>query len=86
MIGHTKVLGPLAGLADGFRAELDRLGYTPASREYKLVELARLSVWLEERALDASDICSARLEEFFADLAARSTRAPTLVAMRPLLA
>jgi len=29
MIGHTKVPGPLAVLADGFRAELERLGYTP---------------------------------------------------------
>ncbi|MGH9092464.1 MAG: tyrosine-type recombinase/integrase [Acidimicrobiales bacterium] len=86
MIGHTKVLGPLAELADGFRAELDRLGYTPASREYKLAELGRLSVWLDANGLATSDICSARLEEFFADLAARSTRAPTLAAMRPLLA
>ena len=85
MIGHTKVTGPLAGLADGFRAELDRLGYAPASREDKLAELARLSDWLEGRGLGTRDICSARLEEFFADLAARSKRAPTLVAMRPLL-
>src|SRR6266508_4665648 len=86
MIGHTKVSGPLAVLADGFRAELDRLGYTPSSREFKLAEVARLSAWLERRGLGAGDICSARLEEFLADLAARSGRAPTLVAMRPLLA
>lgn len=86
MIGHTKVSGPLAVLADGFRAELERLGYTPSSREFKLAEVARLSAWLQTRGLGASDICSARLEEFLADLAARSRRAPTLVAMRPLLA
>lgn len=86
MIGHTKVAGPLSVLADGFRAELDRLGYTPSSREFKLAEVARLSAWLERRGLAARDICSARLEEFLADLAGRPGRAPTLVAMRPLLA
>lgn len=85
MVGHTKVSGPLAVLADGFRTELDRLGYTPSSREFKLAELARLSAWLERRGLGVSDICLTRLEEFLADLAARSPRAPTLVAMRPLL-
>lgn len=86
MVGYTKVPGPLAVLADGFRTELDRLGYTPSSREFKLAEVARLSAWLDGRGLDARDICSARLEEFRADLAARSGRAPALVAMRPLLA
>ena len=85
MIGHTKVSGPLAVLADGFRAELDRLGYRPSSWEFKLAEVARLSAWLERQGLGASDICSARLEEFLADLAARSKRAPTAVAMRPVL-
>src|SRR2546430_12596904 len=86
MIGHKKVRGPLAGLADGFRVELDRLGYTPSSREFKLAEMAKLSAWLESRGLDAGDICRARIEEFLSDLAARPGRAPTLVAMRPLLA
>src|SRR6266508_5165686 len=86
MIGHTKVSGPLAVLADGFRTELDRVGYTPSSREFKLAEVARLSAWLERRGLGARDICSARLEEFLGDLAAAgSGRSPTLVAMRPLL-
>jgi len=86
MIGDTKVSGPLAALADGFRTELDSLGYTPSSREFKLAEMARLSAWMEKRGLGARDVCSARLEEFLAELAAQSVRAPTLVAMRPLLA
>jgi integrase/recombinase XerD len=86
MIGHKKVPGPLAVFADGFRAELDRLGYTPSSREYKLAEVAKLSAWLEDQGLGAGDICPARVEEFLSDLAARPGRAPTLVAMRPLLA
>ena len=86
MIGHTKVPGPLAVLADGFRAELERLGYTPSSREFKLAEVAKLSAWLESRGLGAGDICPARVAEFLSDLAARPGRAPTLAAMRPLLA
>ncbi len=86
MIGHKKVPGPLAVLADGFRAELDRLGYTPSSREFKLAEVAKLSAWLESRGLGVGDICRARIEEFLCDLAAWPGRAPTLVAMRPLLA
>jgi len=86
MIGHTKVSGPLAVFADGFRAELERLGYTRSSRENKLAELARLSAWLDEHGLGVGDICSARLQEFLADLAAQSGRVLTLVAMRPLLA
>jgi integrase/recombinase XerD len=85
MVGHTKVSGPMAVLADGFRAELERLGYTPSSREFKLAEVAKLSAWLESRGLGAGDICPARIEEFLSDLAARPGRAPTLVAMRPLL-
>lgn len=86
MIGRKKVPGPLAVLADGFRAELDRLGYTPSSREFKLAEVAKLSAWLESRGLGAGDICRARIEEFLSDLAAGPGRVPTLVAMRPLLA
>jgi site-specific recombinase XerD len=86
MIGHTKVSGPLAVLGEGFRTELERLGYTRSSREYKLAEVARLSTWLEERGLGVGDICPARLQEFFVALAAQSGRSPTLAAMRPLLA
>lgn len=62
MVGHTKVSGPMAVLADGFRAELERLGYTPSSREFKLAEVAKLSAWLESRGLGVGSICRARIE------------------------
>jgi site-specific recombinase XerD len=48
--------------------------------------VAKLSAWLESRGLGAGDICPARVAEFLSDLAARPGRAPTLAAMRPLLA
>lgn len=43
----ARVSGPLAPFAEGFRAELDQLGYTPASREYKVNQMAGLSRWLD---------------------------------------
>jgi integrase/recombinase XerD len=86
MIARTAVHGPLAGLADGFRAELDRLGYTPSSREFKLGEVARLSGWLGRQGLRVGDISPARVEEFLTDPVVWAHRAPKQVAMRPLLA
>jgi hypothetical protein len=44
-VSVARVSGPLAPFADGFRAELDRLGYTPASREYKVNQMAGLRRW-----------------------------------------
>ncbi len=40
------VIGPLAEHADGFRAELARLGYTPLSAASQLRLAAHLSRWL----------------------------------------
>ncbi len=84
-VQRKRVRGPLAPFADGFRAELDRLGYTPLSREYKLGQVARLSRWLDMQGLDAGDVDSARVQEFLAGLGTPFRRPPTLRAMRPLL-
>src|SRR3989442_1756742 len=84
-ISRTRVCGPLAPLADGFRAELDRLGYTPKSREYKVRQMAALSCWLEGRGLGAGDVDAARVGAFLPKLATEHKRPPTLKAMRPLL-
>lgn len=84
-VPRTRVLGPLAPFADGFRAELYRLGYTTSSREYKLGEMAQLSLWLDRRGLGACDINTARVQEFLAGLETSRKRPTTLKAMRPLL-
>ena len=48
MVGRARVTGPLAPFAEGYRMELERLGYTASSREFKVYEMARLSRWLEK--------------------------------------
>ncbi len=55
-VARARVPGPLAPFADGFRAELDRLGYRLNSREYKVNEMSRLSRWLGGRGLGAGDL------------------------------
>ena len=35
-VSRALVFGPLAEYSDGFREELDRLGYTLSSREFKM--------------------------------------------------
>ncbi|MCA1681967.1 MAG: site-specific integrase [Actinobacteria bacterium] len=81
----AKVRGPLAPFADGFRAELDRLGYTPASREYKVNQMANLSRWLEGEGLGAGDVDAVRLAAFLSSFGATRKQTPTEWAMRPLL-
>jgi integrase/recombinase XerD len=50
-VPRARVKGPLAPLADGFRTELDRLGYTDLSREFKINQVAGLSRWLDGEGL-----------------------------------
>ncbi len=64
--------------------ELERLGYTASSREFKVYEMARLSRWLERAGLVAGD-AGASVEEFLAGWKAGGKRAPTLKALKPLL-
>jgi len=52
------VPGPLAPYAEGFGAELDRLGYTALSRRYKVIEAGQLSRWMAAQGLAASDLDS----------------------------
>ena len=82
---HCRVRGALAEYAEGFRAELDRLGYTAWSREYKVNQASRLSRWLVDQGLTAGDLDDARLAAFLATMATSRRRPPTKAALKPLL-
>ena len=75
----------MAPFADGFRLELERLGYTPMSREYKVNQMARLSRWLDGQGLAVGDVDAARIEAFLAAFVATRKQAPTARAMMPLM-
>lgn len=82
---RCRIRGALAEYADGFRAELDDLGYTGWSREYKVNQASRLSRWLVEQDLTAGDLDDARLAAFLATMATSRRRPPTKSALKPLL-
>lgn len=82
---HCRIRGALAEYADGFRAELNDLGYTAWSREYKVNQASRLSRWLVEQDLTAGDLDDARLAAFLATMATSHRRPPTRSALKPLL-
>jgi len=84
-IRHCLIRGALSEYTEGFRAELERLGYTGWSREYKVNQASRLSRWLVEQGLTAGDLDDARLAAFFATMATAHCRPPTVAAFKPLL-
>ena len=53
---RSVVSGPLAPFEAAFRAELARVGYTPSSVRGAVAAMARLSRWLEVRALAPSGL------------------------------
>ena len=55
---RVHVSGPLEPYAAGFRAELERLGYSPWSVVFALQSLAGLSGWLVARGLRPADFGS----------------------------
>lgn len=64
--GRVLIAGPLAVFADGFRGELERLGYSPFTAEEQLRLMAHLSRWLEDGGLDVEELTAARAQEFLA--------------------
>jgi len=62
--GRARVAGPLALLADGFGAELERLGYSRFTVEAQLQLMAHVSGWLEDHGLGAQQLTAARVEEY----------------------
>jgi hypothetical protein len=80
-LSMVRVTGPLAGHAEGFRAELIRRGYTPRTARDNLYVLAHLSRWLglAPLCLDAAYarrtafLRRAKVTAFLSESARRST-------------
>ena len=62
----AKVTGPLAEYADGFRAELFRLGYTPLTAACQLRLTAHLSRWMTAEGSARQDLDMPTAERYFA--------------------
>jgi integrase/recombinase XerD len=63
----ARVQGPLAPYADGFRVELERLGYTPLTAATHVRLMAHLSRWLARVGAEASGLTPALVEAYFAE-------------------
>ena len=61
---QVRVTGPLAGYADGFRADLAGQGYVAGSADRNLRTMAHVSRWMQDRGLSAGQLSIPRLEEF----------------------
>ena len=63
----ARVRGPLAPYAEGFRVELERLGYTPLTAATHVRLLAHLSRWLAREGVDGSGLTPAVVDAYFAE-------------------
>lgn len=63
-LSRVVMTGPLAPFAQAYRLELRRRGYTPRSAVNELRQVARLSVWLEDRGFGVERLDRARVDEF----------------------
>jgi integrase/recombinase XerD len=61
---RVRVAGPSAAFADGFGAELERLGYSRFTADAQLQLLAHVSGWLGDHGLGAQQLTGARVEEY----------------------
>jgi len=85
---RARVAGPLAAHAEGFRAELSRLGYRPGSAELQMLLMGRVSRWLAREGLAAGDLTAVRVERMVASwmaAAAPGARVPTARSLVALL-
>jgi len=81
----ARVGGPLAPYAGGFRAELERLGYTPLTAAAHVRLMAHLSRWLAREGVEAAGLTPAVIEAYFAERrAAGYAGHVTARALRPL--
>lgn len=77
---------PLAPFADGFRMELERLGYSHDSVVVHVVVMGQVSRWLSASGLEAEDLTWAGVDGFLTSRRARGQkRMPTLVPLMKYL-
>lgn len=58
------VIGPLAAHADGFRADLEELGFSCWAASRHMYVFDAVSRWLAANGLEAADLGPVRVEEF----------------------
>ncbi len=63
-LSMVRVTGPLAGHAEGFRAEMIRRGYTPRTARDNVYVLAHLSRWLGAEHVEPSELTPLVVERF----------------------
>jgi site-specific recombinase XerD len=63
---RVRVTGPLAAFAEGFAAELTRLGYRPNAAANQLQLMAHLSRWMDAGRLDVAGLTPPVTEAFLA--------------------
>lgn len=63
----AQVCGPLAPYAEGFRVELERLGYTPLTAAVHVRLMAHLSRWLAGEGMGASGLSPVVVDAYFAE-------------------
>jgi integrase/recombinase XerD len=79
--------GPLAAFADGYRADLVRLGFTANSVVTHVVLMGQLSRWMAQAGVRVDELAPARIDEFLdSRRAGGQRRVPTARTLVPLLA
>jgi integrase/recombinase XerD len=73
-VANVTVPGPLARFAEGFRAALLEMGFTPLSAVTQLQLMVHLSRWLDAHGLVAADLTVDRIKEYLADRRAAGYR------------
>lgn len=83
---RVRISGPLEAFAEGFAAELERLGYRRTPATFQLQLMAHASRWLEGEGLGATGLTTTVVERFLEERrAAGYTDRITSRAMVPLL-
>lgn len=82
---RVQIHGPLHDHAEGFEAELLRLGFTPTSRMGQFYLLALFSRWLEAEGTRLGDLTMLQVDEFLTERKATYTALFTRRALHPLL-